>query len=556
MKLDSVKLFASSLFFVLVSVSLPVHSNADPLDVWHWRNPLPQGNDLNGVAFGNGTFVAVGGHGTVLTSSDGINWVLRPSGTDNSLERVTFGNGIFVAVGSAGTILTSVDGINWVPRSSGTIFSLRGVTYGGGLFIAVGDNAYTVAAPEGIILSSPDGGTWTPQASTVAGILTGVAFGNGIFVVGGPHLMYISSDALNWAPAAGGSDGFNDIAFGNGIFVSVGGGCSNGTPSNPIPTFCSAFVRTSPDGLNWTTTRSTSGSGASSPGPLQGIAFGNGTFVAVARGGQDNILTSGDGANWTVRVQAGFSLKGVALGNSGFIAVGGLGTLVSSPDGVEWVSRSTWVNGGSAFPGPYVPISKVVFANNLFVAFGDYGIILTSPDGVVWTSQNSGTTNTLNAVIFENGTFVVVGVNGTILTSSDGVVWTSQNSGTTNRLNSVVFGNGIFVVVGDFTILTSPDGVTWTAQATGIAPYIPWDEVTFLNGLFVAIGESDIITSPDGTNWALTFINWGSGVTGPSGHVVFGNGLFVAARAVGPSAPQLTVQTGSIRSILPLRWEG
>jgi len=33
---------------------------ADPLDSWTWRNPLPTGNNLNRIAYGNGQFVAVG----------------------------------------------------------------------------------------------------------------------------------------------------------------------------------------------------------------------------------------------------------------------------------------------------------------------------------------------------------------------------------------------------------------------------------------------------------------------------------------------------------------
>jgi hypothetical protein len=63
------------------------------LDLTHLR-----GNDLRGVAYGNGLFVAVGDRGTILTSPDGVNWTERTSGT-NWLFGVTYGNGTFVAVG-------------------------------------------------------------------------------------------------------------------------------------------------------------------------------------------------------------------------------------------------------------------------------------------------------------------------------------------------------------------------------------------------------------------------------------------------------------------------
>ena len=41
-----------------------------------------------GVTYGNGTFVAVGGYGTILTSPDGVTWTRRTSGTSNWLEGV------------------------------------------------------------------------------------------------------------------------------------------------------------------------------------------------------------------------------------------------------------------------------------------------------------------------------------------------------------------------------------------------------------------------------------------------------------------------------------
>ena len=44
---------------------------------WTLRN---LGNSLNGVAYGNGLFVAVGEDGAILTSPDGVGWTLRNSG--------------------------------------------------------------------------------------------------------------------------------------------------------------------------------------------------------------------------------------------------------------------------------------------------------------------------------------------------------------------------------------------------------------------------------------------------------------------------------------------
>jgi hypothetical protein len=72
-----------------------------------WTLRVPGSNDLHGVTYGNGRFVAVGSGGTILTSPDGVKWTRRTSGTNNLLYGVTYGNGLFVAVGDRGTILTS-----------------------------------------------------------------------------------------------------------------------------------------------------------------------------------------------------------------------------------------------------------------------------------------------------------------------------------------------------------------------------------------------------------------------------------------------------------------
>ena len=84
----------------------------------------------------------------------------------------------------------------------------------------------------------------------------------------------------------------------------------------------------------------------------------------------------------------------------------------------------------------------------LFVAVGFSGTILTSPDGITWTTRTSGTTYGLNGVTWSGTQFVAVGFSGTILTSLDGITWTSRTSGTTYQLNGVIWSGTQFVAVG------------------------------------------------------------------------------------------------------------
>ena len=313
MKLKRVMLCGAVLLFVLKFVFSPCLSIADPLDVWHSRSPSLTVNSLNGIAYGNGTFIAVGNGGTTLASPDGINWVTSTSGTINDLRRVAFGNGIFVAVGSGGSILTSSDTINWTMRVSGTGAPLRAVTFGNGLFIVVGDG--------GTILTSPDSVNWTPQTSGVTDGLRGVAFGNGVFAVVGATML-VSSDGITWAVGEKLWDIY-DVAFGNGTFVAVGGGPILTTGP---PTYQETFA-TSPNGQNWTIKRESGFPLISLT--LLGVAFGNGRFVAV--GEQSRIRTSSDGLNWTAQNSGSNSpLLGIAYGNRSFVSVGTNGIILQS----------------------------------------------------------------------------------------------------------------------------------------------------------------------------------------------------------------------------------
>jgi hypothetical protein len=187
-----------------------------------------------------------------------------------------------------------------------------------------------------------------------------------------------------------------------------------------------------------------------------------------------------------------------------------------------------------------ITLNGITFGNGMFVAVGEVGTILTSPDGVNWTARSSGTTNELRGIAFGNGVFVAVGLFGTILTSTDGITWTTQTSETgTPSLEGVALGNApnpIFVVVGPSgTILTSLDGVNWTAQVSG-TPDAFFFDVTQGNGIFVVIvGLSSVLTSSDGISWTPS----ANPIIGGPRRIAFGNGTFVAVGwfVIHPSHP-------------------
>lgn len=100
-----------------------------------WTN---RGKPFSGTAsalalgYGKGLFIAGGNSGVISTSPDGITWTQRTS-LGGNIWSVRYANGLYV-VGAGNGIYTSTDGITWVLRLSG---SYRFVDCGDG-FIAGG----------------------------------------------------------------------------------------------------------------------------------------------------------------------------------------------------------------------------------------------------------------------------------------------------------------------------------------------------------------------------------------------------------------------------------
>ena len=80
---------------------LSVITNQRPNFIWYEKEIPPTSAIYFDIIYGAGKYVAVGTHGTILSSDDGVNWELDCIGdiSDPQLRAVTFGNNRFVAVG-------------------------------------------------------------------------------------------------------------------------------------------------------------------------------------------------------------------------------------------------------------------------------------------------------------------------------------------------------------------------------------------------------------------------------------------------------------------------
>src|SRR5688572_6907985 len=76
-----------------------VRAQAGAGGTWEWRNPLPQGSGLKAMVESDGRLIATGRAGSVLTTTDGMNWTPRVSGTRHYLRAVASSGATVVAVG-------------------------------------------------------------------------------------------------------------------------------------------------------------------------------------------------------------------------------------------------------------------------------------------------------------------------------------------------------------------------------------------------------------------------------------------------------------------------
>jgi hypothetical protein len=565
----------------LALLSLVATGRSDPLDTWTWRNPLPTGNGLHGVVYGNGRFVAVGNAGTIVTSPDGTTWTVEPAapgffvnGLPWGMNGIAYGNNGFVAVGLP-DILTSPDGITWTNISLGPSEWLSLVTYAKNEFVAFDGDS-------GTLFTSPDGGTWRPQPSPAGFYLRGVAFGNDLFVAvglsNGPASAILSSpDSITWTSRAVTTNWITGIAYGNSQFVAIANegiiltspdglswtsrslGTSPGDPSAKLKAIAygnNQFVTVGGDGgagAIWTSTDAIVWASRDSEthDELASVAYGAGRFVAVGGNSGSTIVSSEDAITWTNCTENAIPwnfgnnvvlsdpmLTTVTYGNNHFVGMANTGSILTSPDGLVWTSHD-----GMGAQNPAFGLG-IAYGANVFVSFGWAGAIATSPDGITWTLRESGTNYALNGVSYCNNQFVAVGGAfpgpAVILTSPDGITWANRPAEITNQLWSIAYGENQFVAVGSSgTVATSSDGENWTARHSSAQQTLL--AITFGNGRFVAVGSvtgpdniyAAILTSPDGVKWTDSNLSGVASVVDPLASVSYGDGQFVAVGRFG-----------------------
>ncbi len=97
-------------------------------------------SDMTGVGrSGSGQFVLVDNSGDIASSADGLNWTPQAS-TSAGLDGIAYGNGFFAAVGDSGAIYLSSGSNYWFANQSGQANNLYGISFGNGQFVVAGQS--------------------------------------------------------------------------------------------------------------------------------------------------------------------------------------------------------------------------------------------------------------------------------------------------------------------------------------------------------------------------------------------------------------------------------
>jgi hypothetical protein len=132
-------------WIVLCLLSANASQAGSALETWNARLPHPSAETLNSVTFGAGRFVAVGDHGAVLLSTNGIDWQVAQAPTDARLNAIAFGSGKFLSGSTSGSIFVSDDGTHWTQNLSNLSYDVTAVICAEGtnrppLYMAIGSS--------------------------------------------------------------------------------------------------------------------------------------------------------------------------------------------------------------------------------------------------------------------------------------------------------------------------------------------------------------------------------------------------------------------------------
>jgi hypothetical protein len=306
---------------------------------------------------------------------------------------------VLIAIGDTESysmiLLSNDNGINWtIKQISKNVLNVQDIVYDDGHYVIVTNNIYSPILTSNDLENWVSVGDFTPydttnfddvgyDSSSISAPkvkLHSVIYNNNFYITVGDELL-ISSDSYTWnvqyrfqssLPQQFNRVAYVSSAFFEGYIATGLGTITNTDISGYISLISTSKTFRSLNGLDWEE-----------------------VLPRIVTTGLNVILSSG-----TAIVLAGDNYQVFTSTNShawDSVAIDGT------------AKTSNLLNG--------------IYANGMFVIVGDDGTIITSPDGINWSEVVSNTTKTLTAVTYSDNYWIIVGSDATILRSNDAVIW-------------------------------------------------------------------------------------------------------------------------------------
>lgn len=473
---------------------------------------IPSGNSsCNGVAYGNGLYVAILSAGYIYQSADGESWTKVtdagiPAGTFNS---ISFGAGNFVVVGNGGLIISSSNGLNWTSRTSSTTQNLTCVQFLQSAFYVTGMNTTLRMSTDAVNWSSI-----TIGAGTATDMFLYITYGNGKFVIsarntGGSGIyMYKSATGLSnsWSRQDLGFGTVNRAQYINDRFFVF---------------LASHEIFTSTDANTWNNI--TASITLALPNATMGVwnssnqifnGFYDGTkyhFFGSSQyySGYGSVFTATTGLNFTLQTKTAYIVpQNSAYLNGKYFQTGNEG-IVSSNDGITYKYPTGNYQSVASSGTSYVGVG-IISSNT--------GNIFSSADFNSWTERTPLNQQELYGVVHNGSKYIAVGNYTVAESTDDGVTW-NEIATPASTFTALAWGNSRLVATGydgsGAKIAYSANGITWTTASTADNYYF---RVKYVNGNFFAMGMDNInylgviMHSADGITWSEITPNLAFGV--------------------------------------------
>ena len=515
---------------------------------WEWENPLPQGNDVNGIVVpATGQAIAVGKAGICLKSIDaGETWSVNniDSPQNREIKAITFldANTGFIC-GYGGLVMKTTDaGDSWTPIDPGVTDNLYDIEF----FDA--DTGY-ISGAAGSILKTTDGGAnWalTTYGSS-SNYSIAIKDASTIFVGSSSsstgRLLQSTDYGVTWNNVTSSVVGLGstvyDIIFSDanvGYLISIG------------------LWKTTDGGANWES-KSTGLDGI-----LYGVNYSDASNIYTV-GQRGTVFNSTDaGESWNATNVSTEYLRTITFDGSNILVGGDNGTLVKSPDnGANYDNKFQFVTQELLREVKFVDANTGYACGGSTSSADSLGFLLKTTDGgATWNQMPQNFTLQVYSFAMPTPTiwYAGTGNNKMFKTTDAGTTWNEQTqpiTGTTHDFYEIAFAdadNGYAVGASGHIIKTTDGGTNWTELTSPFGTSTIYDMNVFSPSKVLAVGLSSkaFMTTDGGTNWDPVDL----GIPGSYFSLEFLNDAFGIGTGYSSPSPSVSITKDSGKTWTPM----